>query len=132
MIREAKKYTRKKRMKVSLVLGDITKLPIKNYIASTIIYTSTISHLRSKKERINSLEEIKRIGKKNFKIILSIWNRWQIKFLWKLVKSFFSGKYPNVYIDWNYHGKKHKRFYHLYTKKEIEKELKQMNLKIEK
>jgi len=132
MIREAKKYIRKKGMKVSLILGDITKLPIKNDTASTIIYASTISHLRTKRERVTSLEETKRIGKKDFKMILSIWNRWQRRFIWKLIKNYFFGKYPNVYVDWNYHGKIHKRFYHLYTKREMKKELKLLNLKIEK
>ena len=132
MIREAKKYCKKKGMKVNLILGEVTQLPIKNNVASTIIYTSTISHLRTKKERIKSLNEIKRVGKKDFKMILSIWNRWQRKFIWNLIKNYFFGKYPNVYVDWNYHGKKHKRFYHLYTKREMKKELDQMNLKIEK
>jgi len=132
MIREAKKYTKKKGIKVNLILGEVTQLPLKNNIASAIIYTSTISHLRTKEERLNSLKETKRIGKKDFRMILSIWNRWQLKFLWKLIKGYFFGGYSNVYVDWNYHGMIHKRLYHLYTKNEMKGELKQLNLKIEK
>lgn len=132
MIKESKKYIKKRNMKVSLVIGDIAKLPIKNNVASTVIYTSTISHLRAKRERLESLEETKRIGKKDFRMVLSIWNRWQKKFIWKLIRSYFFGKYPNVYVDWNYHDKIRKRFYHLYTKREMGKDLKQVGLKVEK
>lgn len=132
MIKEAKKYCKKKGIKTSFIIGEITQLPIKNNVASTIIYTSTISHLRTKKERLKSLEEVKRISKKDFRMILSIWNRWQRKFIWKLVKSYFFGEYPNIYVDWNYHDVIHKRFYHLYTKKEMENDLKEVGLKIEK
>ncbi len=132
MVREAKKYTKRKGMKVNLILGDLTKLPLKENVASTVIYTSSITHLRTKKERLKSLEETKRIGKNNFRMILSIWNRWQLKFLWKLLKAFLFSKYPNVYVDWNYHGVIHKRFYHLYSKTEMLKDLEKVGLKSEK
>ncbi len=132
MIKQAKKYIKKRKIRVNLVIGDIAQLPVKDNIASTIIYTSTISHLRTREERLKSLEGVKRIGKKNFRMILSIWDRWQKKFIWKLIKSYFFGKYPNVYIDWNYHGVIHKRFYHLYSKKEMENDLKEVDLKVEK
>jgi len=132
MIKEAKKYCEKNQIKVDFILGEVNRLPLKNNVASTIIYTSTISHLRSKEQRIESLKETKRIGKKGYKMIISIWNRWQKRFIWKLLKNYFFGKYPNIYVNWNYHGNIHKRFYHLYTKKELVKELNQLNLKIEK
>ena len=132
MIREAKKYIKKNGMKVNLVIGEATKLPFKQNISTTVIYTSSISHIRKKEDRIKSLEEIKRIGKKNFKMIISVWNRWQVRFIWKLIKSYFFGDYPNVYVDWNYHGVIHKRFYHLYTQREMESDLKKIELKVEK
>jgi ubiquinone/menaquinone biosynthesis C-methylase UbiE len=132
MIREAKKYTKKKGIDAHLVLGEATQLPVKDNTAFTIIYTSSISHLRTKIERMKSLEETKRVGKRGFRMIISIWNRWQLRFLGKLIKSYLFGKYPNVYIDWNYHGIIHKRFYHLYTKRELKKELEQIDLKVEK
>jgi ubiquinone/menaquinone biosynthesis C-methylase UbiE len=132
MIKEAKKYAKRKNMKIDLIIGDLTNLPFKEDVASTIIYTSSITHLRTKKERLKSLEESKRIGKEDFRMILSIWNRWQLKFLWKLLKAFLFGKYPNVYVDWNYHGVIHKRFYHLYSKKEMLKDLEKVGLKTER
>ncbi|MBD3156085.1 MAG: methyltransferase domain-containing protein, partial [Candidatus Aenigmarchaeota archaeon] len=132
MIKEGKKYAKKRGMKINLIIGDLTNLPLKENIASTIIYTSSITHLRTKKERLKSLKEVKRIGKTDLRMILSIWNRWQPKFLWKLLKAFLFGRYPNVYVDWNYHGATHKRFYHLYSKNEMLKDLKKVGLKSEK
>jgi len=132
MIREAKKYAEKNNMDINLVLGDLTNLPLKENLALTVIYTSSISHLRTKRERVKSLEEAKRIGKRDFRMILSIWNRWQLRFLWKLFKAFFFGKYPNVYVDWNYHGVIHKRFYHLYSKNEMMRDLEKTGFRVEK
>ena len=132
MIREAKKYCKKNGLEVSFIIAEVSKLPLKNKIANTIIYASTISTIKEKSDRIKSLEEIKRVGKDGFKMILSIWNRWQKRFFWKLFKSFISGKYPNIHVEWNYHGTICKRFYHLYTTREMKKEIIGAGLKIEK
>ena len=72
---------------------------------------------------------MKRVG---IKILMSEWKRWQPRFIWQLIKSFFFSHFADVYVDWNYHGKIYKRFYHLYTKKELEDDLKEVGLKIEK
>ncbi|MEM5793061.1 MAG: methyltransferase domain-containing protein [Candidatus Aenigmatarchaeota archaeon] len=132
MILEAKKFCEKRGVEVYLVIGDATNLPLKDSIADVIIYTSVISHLKKRDERLKSLKEIKRAGKDGFISILSIWNRWQMRFVWKLILGLFKGTYPDVYVDWNYHGKKYKRFYHLYTKKEMERDLKEVGFIIEK
>ena len=132
MVKEAKKFCERRDMNVFLVIGDAVNLPIKDGVANCIIYTSVISHIKKREDRIRSLEEVRRVAKVDAKIILSIWNRWQKRFFLKLIISFLKGEYPNVYVDWNYHGKVYKRFYHLYTKSEMKKDLEEVGFIIER
>jgi hypothetical protein len=42
----------------------------------------------------------------------------------------FRLNFGNVYVRWNYHGKKLERFYHLYTKHELEEDIENAGLKV--
>jgi ubiquinone/menaquinone biosynthesis C-methylase UbiE len=129
MIREAKKFLKKRKLNESLVIGSLDNLPFKKGSFLFVMCIRTLHHLETREFRLKALEEIKRVG---IKILMSEWERWQLRFIWQLIKSFFSGHFADVYVDWNYHGKIYKRFYHLYTKKELENDLKKSGLKIEK
>ena len=129
MIKESKKFLKKRKLKTSLVIGDLVNLPFKKRSFSSVICIRSLHHITPKILRLKSLEEMKRIGEK---ILMSEWKRWQVRFFWKLLKSFVFGHFGDVYVDWNYHGKIYKRFHHLYTKRELEDDLKIVELKIEK
>jgi ubiquinone/menaquinone biosynthesis C-methylase UbiE len=129
MIREAKRFLKKRNLKENLVIGSLEDLPFKKGSFLLVICIRTLHHLETRGFRLKALEEMKRVG---IKILMSEWKRWQPRFIWQLIKSFFSGHFADVYVDWNYHGKIYKRFYHLYTKKELEDDLKNAGLKIEK
>jgi len=129
MIREAKKLLKKKNFKENLVIGSLDNLPFKKGSFLLIICIRTLHHLETRELRLKALKEMKRIG---IKFLMSEWKRWQPRFFLQLIRSFFSGHFADVYVDWNYHGKIYKRFYHLYTKKELEDDLKETGLKIEK
>jgi len=129
MIREAKKFLKKRNFNENLIMGNLDNLPFKKGSFLLIICVRTLHHLETRGHRLKALKEMKRVG---IKILMSAWKRWQSRFIWQLVKSFFSGHFADIYVDWNYHGKIYKRFYHLYTKKELEDDLKNAGLKIEK
>jgi ubiquinone/menaquinone biosynthesis C-methylase UbiE len=126
MIREAKKLLKKNKLKESLVIGNLVDLPFKKGTFLSIICIRTLHHLEARENRLKALKEIKRVG---IKILMSGWERWQLRFFWNLIKSFFSGHFADIYVDWNYHGKIYKRFYHLYSKKELENDLKEVGFK---
>ncbi|MDI6826031.1 MAG: class I SAM-dependent methyltransferase [Candidatus Aenigmarchaeota archaeon] len=126
MIKESKKFLKKRNFNANLVVADMKSLPFKPRVFPGVILVRALPHLKTKEDRIECLNEIKRVG---FKIIISCWYKWDIKIFWTLLKHFFSS---DVYVDWNYHGKIYKRFHHLYTKKELEDDLKEVGLKIEK
>ena len=126
MIREAKKFLKRRNLSAMLVVGDICFLPFKKGTFQNILCIRTLHHLETRNLRIKALQEMKRVGKR---ILITVWKKWQTRFLLKLLTSFFSS---DIYVDWKYHGRIYKRFYHLYTKRELEKDLITANLKIEK
>jgi ubiquinone/menaquinone biosynthesis C-methylase UbiE len=129
MIKEAKKFLKKMNLKEKLIIGSLEELPFKKGSFLLVMCIRTLHHLETKELRLKALKEMKRVG---IKILMSGWKRWQPRFFLQLIGSFFSGHFADVYVDWNYHGKIYKRFYHLYTKKELEDDLKTAGLKIEK
>jgi ubiquinone/menaquinone biosynthesis C-methylase UbiE len=129
MIKQSKKYLMGRNLSAGLVVADICNLPFKKGTFSTVLCVRTLHHVETRKSMLRSLNEIKRVG--NI-ILISAWKRWQRKFIWKLIKSFFHGRFGDVHVNWNYHGKTYKRFYHLYTKKELEGNLKKVRFDIEK
>lgn len=126
MIREAKAFLKKRGFHINLVIGDVTELPFKGNRFSSILCLRTLHHVETKPGRLKALKEMKRVGNE---FIITVWKKWEKRFIWKLIKNLLSS---DVYVEWNYHGKIYKRFYHLYTKKELENDLKTAGLKIKR
>jgi len=126
MIREAKKLLKKNKLKESLVIGNLVDLPFKKGSFLLVMCIRTLHHVETRENRIKALKEMKRVG---IKFLICGWERWQSRFIGYLIKSFFKGHFADVYVDWNYHGKIYKRFYHLYTKEELENDLRNVGFK---
>jgi len=126
MIRESKKFLKRRGFHTNFVVASVTNLPFRSKVFSTVIFVRVLPHVKTREKRLKSLNEIKRVGKT---IIMSCWYKWDRKIFWVVLKHLFSS---DVYVDWNYHGKIYKRFHHLYTKKELEQDLKEIRLNIEK
>jgi tRNA (uracil-5-)-methyltransferase TRM9 len=95
----------------STVLGDITKIPFIENSIDAIVYIAALHHLPTEEERIESLTECKRVLKNTGRILISVWKRDQKKFQKKADKN------GDVYHTWR---GKYERFYHLFTKDELE------------
>ena len=132
MIKQSKLFLKRRNLKASLIIGDIENLPIKSESIENILCLATLHHVPTRESRIMSLSEIKRVGKKNCRILISVWKRYQKRFFWKLLVSFLKRHYGDVWVEWDYHGKIYKRFYHLYTRKELQDNIQKTELNIEK
>ena len=66
------KICNEKNLKV--INSNITKIPLKNDSADAIICIAVFHHLYSIETRIDTLLEMKRLIKKNGKILLSVWS----------------------------------------------------------
>lgn len=132
MIKQAKLFLKRRELKTNLVIGNFTNIPFKSESIPTIICNAVLHDVYLKEDRNESLKELERIAKTDCKILLSVWDRYQKRFVWPLIRSFLSGRYADIWVNWNYHGKIYKRFYHLYTEKELRKDIEDIGFKVEK
>lgn len=98
-----------------VILSDMMNIPLKDQTADAILLIASFHHLSNVERRMNTLKEIKRLLKKNGKILLSIWSKNQnhnnkLKF-----------NYGDNYIPWkNSDGTvKSLRYYYIFKINEI-------------
>ena len=111
---------------LSVINANMTKIPLQNNSADAIICVAVLHHLASEKSRIDALLEMKRLIKKNGKILLSIWSINQPR---KTRRSFNS--FGNNIVLWNNNqGKIFERYYYIFKLEEIKQLFKIVGLSI--
>src|SRR3989338_4671620 len=114
MIKEAKKFVSKKNMKVNLKVGDVSKLPYKDKSFDYLLSFAVLHHLKNPEIRI---KEINMVLKNNGQAYISVWNKLQLRFLFKRKETYV--KFGNE-----------KRYYHFISFFEMRRFLKKYNFKI--
>lgn len=114
-----------------LINGDARVLPFKNKVFNSIIMIAVIHHFESIGERMEILQEVKRVLTENGTCLISTWlkthPRFQKEDLYELVKS---GE-KNILVPWTLpNGKKINRYYYLFEKEELEALVLQLDFKI--
>lgn len=119
----------------TFVLGDLLKIPLTSNSQDIVFCIAAFHHLPSKKLRIQALNEIHRILKKNGTIIISNWNLFQPKYkkyIWKArLKSLFTlGHYAprDTFIPWSTSGIN--RYYYAFKPAELRTLLTQAGFEI--
>ena len=128
--------------KIQILNNDMRLLPLKKKIADFVILIASIHHLRKKKDMQKVLDEITFIIKNEGYLILSCWRRWKPGTRKKMVidlllfpfKKTYKRKWQHgdILLPW-YNEKKEviaRRYYHLFTKRELIKIIKKTNLSI--
>lgn len=105
------------------VHANMINIPYKSNIFDTIICIASFHHLKSIEERHLCLKEIRRVLKKNGKILLSIWSINQPK---KTKRNF--NNYGDTIVNWNTNKKNQNgnqiiipRYYYIFEINEIKK-----------
>ncbi len=115
---------------VSYIMADITLLPFKEHSISDSFFLATLHHIPMRENRLKILEEVKYILKENGYCLLTVWRRWQKRFLGHFIKQFFQHllKFPSIkefgdiYIPWKKQNAEIiQRFYHLFSQRELRK-----------
>ena len=111
---------------LEVVNSNITKIPLQNTSADAIICIAVFHHLVNESNRLDALFEMKRLIKKNGKILLSVWSINQPK---KTRRSF--NNYGNNIVLWNNNqGKIYERYYYIFKLDEIKQLFKKAGLNI--
>ncbi len=105
MIKLAKKFSEKHKVKISLREGDILSIPFQANRFDYVISIAVLHHLDSEEKRLKALEEIKRVLKKKGKVFLTVWNK--------------ETKQKDTYIPWTSKGVKYQRYYHFFDVDEL-------------
>lgn len=112
MIEEARKIVGDK---AQLFVANATRLPFESNYFDNIICAAVL-HCLDLGERERALQEIKRVAKPGAHVLFSVW---------------FKEENGDRFIAWNVEGKSYDRFYHFFSKEELEKELGLADLFIE-
>lgn len=121
MLENAKKNAKRSHIKLNLIKADITKLPYKNNYFNYVLHIASLHHLNSEEKIIKSLDETYRILKPKGLVLLTVWNKLQLKFLLKP---------RDLLIPWKIKDKKYERYYHLFDYYELKKLVKKTPFKI--
>lgn len=108
MLKQARIFTKKHNFKVKLKLSNIQKLPYKSNFFDYILAIAVLHHLRNPEPAI---KEIYRVLKPRGQAYITIWNKLQLKFLFRK---------KQTYIKWG----KEKRYYNFISFLEMRKLLK--------
>ena len=133
LIRLAKKKVKNNFLFYPIVC-DALHIPLKNESVNGIISVALIHHIPFKINRLRFVNECIRILNKNGLIITTAWNLLKIKHIFKalLEYPFYKinqeiAEFGDVYLRW---GKYAKRYFHLFTLKELVKTFNSKKLKI--
>ncbi|MBI5148906.1 class I SAM-dependent methyltransferase [Candidatus Pacearchaeota archaeon] len=120
MLKYAQEFIKKHRMNVNLQQASATKLPFATNSFPYILSISMLHHLNAE-ERHKALKEIKRVLKPRGKVLFTVWNKLQWRFLFKS---------SDILIPWHVKGMRYDRYYHLLTYWEFKKLIEEHGFKI--
>lgn len=116
----------------ALLQADARYLPFKDDCFDYVIFIASLHNIRGRDNRIRALKEMRRVLKERGRGLVSVWSRWQDRFLLHFVKELFSKKteeFGDIYIMWRKDNINLPRFYHLYSKIEFLRDIKAAGLK---
>lgn len=134
MIRKAKEFLRKKGFRTELLVADVLELPFKERSFDAIVFSRALHHIPTSKLRVETLKKVKDLMKANGKILITVWRRYYPRFLQDYLINVFEKKFEfgDTYKKWTYGDRVYKRFFHLYSQKELEEELASAGLRVKK
>jgi SAM-dependent methyltransferase len=126
---------------IQILQADISYLPFRTTSINCIFSIAAIHHGKTKQLRTQCFSEIYKILKKGGFFIFTVWRRWQKRFYKYFLKDWIKRKfYPSykkkqiekglkefgdIFVPWILSSEdlKIKRFYHLYSSRELKKSL---------
>jgi ubiquinone/menaquinone biosynthesis C-methylase UbiE len=118
---------------VILIHSDAANLPIDDNSLDAVLFIAALHNIKGRENRVKSLKEIKRVLKPGGIGLISVWTKWRDEHKKSFVKKLTRKGLPehgdkNIY--WRQHGLNVARFYHMYNKKNLIKDIKEAGLKI--
>ena len=121
LLTEAQKLNLKLSKNAKFIKGNILDIPIASNSVDCCICIATLHHLSSRARRMSAMKELARITKHNCKILLYVW---ALKHEKNSVGARTFSQSDNL-VDWRDNEKNllGKRYYHVYTKEELQADI---------
>jgi tRNA (uracil-5-)-methyltransferase TRM9 len=119
------KLSNKRIINVSLIHADVVELPLADNSLDVVLFIASLHNIKGKKHRRRALQEVARVLKPNGVALISVWSRWQYRYWSYFVKQFVvrSGEFGDIDVFWKQNNLDIPRFYHLYSRGEFLREL---------
>ena len=121
MLEKAKILSKKYNLNIKLYKAELIKLPFNDNFFNYVLMLASLHHLETKEKREKALKELYRVLKKDGIALVTVWNKWQLKFLFEKKDS---------YIEWKSKDKIYYRYYYLFNYFELKNLFKKCNFKI--
>jgi tRNA (uracil-5-)-methyltransferase TRM9 len=121
MLKQAQKYGRKFEFSANLVQADIRQLPYINEAFDWAIAVATYHHLKDEEDRLKALQELWRVLKPDGEAFITVWNRWQPRFIFKK---------RHQQVPWRNGSETLYRYYYLFSYGELERLAKKAGFKV--
>lgn len=118
MIELAKQKAKKQKINAEFKVADMIKLPYENNFFSGAISVSSLHCIKGEKNREKAVKELHRVMKPKAQVFIGVWNRKSKR---------FKNSSEEKIIGWRDKGK---RYYYLFTEKEIHDLFKKVGFKI--
>lgn len=112
MLRQAIRYSTKRKLYVNLVVADAASLPFPDNTFDWAISVATYHHIRGREEREKAFEELRRVLKPKGEAFVTVWNRGQPRFWFRSSEQ---------QVPWRLKQKTVYRYYHLFSYSELRK-----------
>ncbi|MEM4331048.1 MAG: class I SAM-dependent methyltransferase [Candidatus Pacearchaeota archaeon] len=113
MIRLAKEKAKKEKMKVVIKKMENNKIPFEDNFFDYILCIAVLHCIPKEEERKKIIQEMKRVLKKEGKILLSVWSKNH-----KKIRNLKDKK--EAYIPWRFSNETFLRYYYFFDKEELE------------
>ena len=121
MVKQAQRYAAKFNFRVNLTIGDAAALPYADATFDWAIAVAAYHHIQDSQQRLEALQELKRVLKPGGEAFITVWNRWQPRF-W--------GQGKEVQVPWKSKGKTLYRYYYLFSYPEFHRLLTRAGFKV--
>jgi len=127
MLRVAKKNVKN----AILIQADAIRLPFPSNFFDYALFIAALHNIKGRENRIKALKEMRRILKKDGMAMISVWSKWQDR--WRrhfMLQALYKWReLGDIYIPWK-RGVHAQRFYHLYSLRELKRDVKKAGFKI--
>ena len=121
MLKNAEIISKNNSLDIKLYKAELTKLPFKDNFFDYALMLASLHHPKTKDKRKKALEELYRILRKDGTALITVWNKWQLRFLFRR---------KNSLIPWKIKNKIYHRYYYLFSYFELKRLLRKNNFKI--